>query len=535
MNANMNIKTPSIALVFYCVGLVVFSFGPIATQTVVQAQTQSAAPTTATEFTPKQYPNVYQPNWESLAKHGSAPEWLDDAKLGIYFHWGPYSVPAFKTEWYPRWIHVENAKKSKADIRVYHEKNYGPIEEFGYHHFFPMFTAEHFDPEEWADLFQAAGAKFAGPVAQHHDGFSMWDSQVNPNNSKVEGPKRDVTGELLTALRKRDMKTITTFHHSFTGQRNRDGQPEGKRKISYYHYDKKLFTSSEDPKLRKLYGNMPAAEFNDYWLNLVQEVVDKYEPDMIWFDSWLDVIPEEYRQRMAAHHFNAGEARKKEVALICKQQDMPDEMRVLDIEQGGMKEMPDRLWMTDVTLSKSGWCYVQNQEYKPADLLVRNMIDVWSKRGVVLLNISPKADGVIIEQQRAVLKTMGQWLKVHQEAVYGTRTHAIFGYGDAAIKNGRFGGQSATIEYSASDVRFTRSVDGKTIFVFLLGQPAAGESLEIKHLASGREGDFAIDQVSLVGSSEKCEWSYGDGVLNLIGPQPTDATQIATVFKVQLK
>jgi alpha-L-fucosidase len=489
-----------------------------------------------TNFSPTHYKEVYKPNWESLAKHGGAPEWLNDAKLGIYFHWGPYSVPAFKTEWYPRWIHMKNPKKWGGGSREYHEKTYGPIEKFGYHDFIPIFKAEHFDPVEWASLFESAGAKFAGPVAQHHDGFSMWDSQVNPNNAKAEGPQRDITGELLSELRKRKMKTITTFHHSFTGQRERDPKQRGKRALSYYPYDNELFTSTEDPKLRKLYGNMPEAEFNEYWLNLVQEVVDKYEPDMIWFDSWLDVIPEDYRQKMAAYHFNAGESRDQEVALICKQQDMPDEMRVLDIEQGGMKDMPERVWMTDITLSKSGWCYVQNQKYKPLPLLIRNMIDVWSKRGVVLLNISPKADGVIIDEQRKLLKGLGEWMKVYGEAVYGTRVHSIYGYGDASIRDGNHGGQSATIKYSASDIRFTRSADGKVVYVFLLGQPEAGAKVLVNHLADGSKGDMAIEGVSLLGSGEKTKWSYDDdGTLSLLAPESGDFNQIATVYKVRLK
>lgn len=486
-------------------------------------------------FTPKQYPPVYTPDWESLSKHGSAPEWLDDAKLGIYFHWGPYSVPAYRTEWYPRWMHIAKPANWGAGTMEYHEKNYGPIEEFGYHHFIPMFTAEKFDAEKWADLFQSAGARFAGPVAQHHDGFSMWDSNVNPNNAAAEGPKRDITGELLAALRDRGMKTITTFHHSFTGQRQRDGQPKGERALSYYRYDKDLFTSSEDPKLRKLYGNMPEEEFNEYWLSLVQEVVDKYSPDMIWFDSWLDVIPEEYRQRMAAHHFNAGEHRDQEVALICKQQDMPDELRVLDIEQGGMKDMPDRLWMTDVTLSSSGWCYVQNQKYKPVDLLIRNMIDVWSKRGVVLLNISPRADGVIPDEQLDRLEGLGAWMKKYGEAIYGTRAHSVFGYGEAAIRDGSHGGQAATIKYSEKDVRFTRSADGKTIYVFLLGQPKDGSQIAIKHLANSEGVQPVIDEVAYLGDGSQCEWTFENDVLNFVAPKPTDANEIATVFEVKLK
>jgi alpha-L-fucosidase len=499
------------------------------------SQIPVSAQESATEFTPKTYPEVYQPNWESLSKHGSAPKWLNDAKLGIYFHWGPYSVPAFKTEWYPRWIHMSNPKKWGAGSQEYHEANYGPIEKFGYHDFIPMFTAEKFDPEEWADLFQNAGAKFAGPVAQHHDGFSMWNSKLNPNNAKTEGPKRDITGELLASLKKRNMKTITTFHHAFTGQRQREGQPENERPLSYYRYDKTLFTSSEDPKLRKLYGNMPEAEFNEYWLGLVQEVVDKYEPDMIWFDSWLDMIPETYRQRMAAHHFNAAESRNQEVALICKQEDMPNDLRVLDIEQGGMKEMPDRVWMTDITLSKNGWCYVQDQKYKPLPLLIRNMIDVWSKRGVVLLNISPRSDGVIGEIQRERLKGLGEWMKVYGEAVYGTRPHAIYGYGEAAIKDGNHGGQSATIKYSSRDVRFTVSADGKSIYVFLLGSPQPSDKISIKHLADGASSDFKIKGVELLGRDADLDWTYDNGKLNIETPWPNKANKIATVFKVHLK
>lgn len=483
----------------------------------------------------EKYPEVYKPTWESLAKHGSAPEWLEDAKLGIYFHWGPYSVPAFKNEWYPRWMQHPSPANWGKGIREYHIENYGPLNEFGYHHFIPMFTAEKFDAEDWADLFQSAGAKFAGPVAQHHDGFSMWDSKLNPNNAAAEGPKKDITGELLTALRKRGMKTIATFHHAFTGQRSRDGEKKGERAVSYYPYDKDLFTSSEDPKLRKLYGNMPEAEFNDYWIGLVQEVIDNYHPDIIWFDSWLDVIPEDYRQRVAAYHFNAGESRDQEVAFVCKQQDMPDEMRMLDIEQGGMKETPERVWMTDITLSSSGgWCYVQNQKYRPVPMLVRNMVDVWSKRGVVLLNVSPQANGVIADEQRVLLKGLGDWLKVYGEAVYGTRPHSTYGYGDAKIRDGSHGGQSSKIKYTHTDIRFTKSKDGKTFYVFLLGQPESGKSITIKHLTK-EANEHGIEGVSLLGDAQGCAWKFEDDVLQLSAPEAGDFNAITTVFKVQLK
>ncbi|MEM6690390.1 MAG: alpha-L-fucosidase [Planctomycetota bacterium] len=470
----------------------------------------------------------FEPTWESLGKHDNQPEWLADAKLGIYFHWGPYSVPAYKNEWYPRFMQLDAPPNWGRGVKEHHAATYGPPSKFGYHDFIPMFTAEAFDAKEWANLFASAGAKFAGPVAQHHDGFSMWDSEVNPNNAMDEGPKRDITGELLSALREQGLKTITTFHHSFTGQRQREGLKKGERAISYYPYGEDLFTSTDDPKLRKLYGNMPDAEFNEYWIGLVEEVVDKYSPDIIWFDSWLDVIPEDYRQRMAAYHFNAGQSKGQKVVLACKQQDMPDNTRILDIEQGGMKDLSDQVWMTDITLSYAGWCYVQDHKYKPTELLIRNMIDVWSKRGVVLLNISPRADGVIVDEQRDRLAGLGKWLEVYGEAVYGTVPHSLFGYGDASIKDGSHGGQSATIKYSAGDIRFTRSKDGRFVYVFMLGQPKAGSELLIKHVADVGK----IGSVEQLGTDELCRWSVGDGGLLIEAPAETSANEIATVFKV---
>ncbi|MEM6468821.1 MAG: alpha-L-fucosidase [Planctomycetota bacterium] len=495
----------------------------------VSAQTEN----NPESFAPKVFPEVFESTWESLESTNNHPEWFQDAKLGIYFHWGPYCVPAFQSEWYPRFMHLENPPRWGAGIKEHHQETYGDPSEFGYHDFFPKFTCEKFDPDEWAELFSVAGAKFAGPVAQHHDGFSMWASDVNPNSVIRKGPKRDILGELFESLRAKDLKTIATFHHSFTGQRQRDGEPEG-RSLSYYPYKPEYFTSSDDPELRKLYGNLTDDEFNDYWLQLVQEVVGKYSPDIIWFDSWLDVIPDNYVRRMASYHYNAGASRGQEVVLACKQDDMPDSTRVLDIEQGGMKGLPDRVWMTDVTLSFKSWSYIEGQTYKPLPLLVRNMIDVWSKRGVVLLNISPRADGVIVQEQRDRLIGLGGWLETYGEAVYGTRPHVMFGYGEAKIKDGSHGGQAATIKYSASDIRFTRSKDGKTVFVFLLGQPAAGSQIQIQHLNEGGESGFGIKNVSFLGIDEVCDWKFANGTLTMPAPKPSPLNEIATVLRVDL-
>ncbi len=281
-----------------------------------------------------------------MSKHNEEPDWFKDAKLGIYFHWGVYSVPAFGNEWYPRTMHFLDSEVGK-----HHLENYGHPSEFGYHDFVPMFKAEHFDANEWADLFKKAGARFAGPVAEHHDGYSMWDSEVTPWNAMDTGPKRDITGELATALRQRDMKLITTFHHAKHLQRfdslpDREGG-QGYRN-SHYPYFVGMPTRSTDPKLRMLYGNIPEQEWLEkVWFGKLNEVIDKYQPDIIWFDSWLDQIPEAYQQKFCATYLNKAQEWGKEVVIVRKQDDLPLDVSVDDLEksteeQAGRKSMDDR-------------------------------------------------------------------------------------------------------------------------------------------------------------------------------------------------
>jgi len=149
---------------------------------------------------------VYQPEWESLKQY-KVPEWWLNTKFGIYFHWGPYSVPAHETEWYSIWMYRKGNK-----IRKYHEETYGNLKEFGYKDFIPMFTAEKFDADKWAELFKKAGAQFAGPVAEHADGFAMWDSKLTEWDAMDMGPKRDIVGEMEKAVRKQGLKFIATYH-----------------------------------------------------------------------------------------------------------------------------------------------------------------------------------------------------------------------------------------------------------------------------------------------------------------------------------
>lgn len=212
----------------------------------------------------------YQENWESLAKHNEQPNWFQDAKLGIYFHWGIYSVPAFGDEWYPRWMHFEGHRMNR-----YHTTKYGHPSEFGYDKFAEMFKAEHFNADEWADLFVKAGARFAGPVAEHHDGYSMWDSEITPWNTMDTGPGKDIAGELEGAIKGKGMRFITTFHHAKQLQRYKGKEEEElekhKERIgrafggSHYPLLEGMPPTLDDDKLNYLYGNIP----EDQWLEEV--------------------------------------------------------------------------------------------------------------------------------------------------------------------------------------------------------------------------------------------------------------------------
>src|SRR3954447_19560771 len=194
--------------------------------------------------------------WDELKN--DVPQWLRDAKFGIYFHWGVYTVPAYNSEWYSRGMYVPDSKSNR-----HYLESHNSLKQFGYKDYIPSFKAPHFNAAEWADLFIKAGARFAGPVAEHHDGFAMWASALTPFNAKDMGPKRDVVGELEQAIRRRGLKFFTSLHHE----------------LNYTNVKLKPEWAGADPKYAKLYGStMEHEEWLAMWRDKCIEVVDKYHP-----------------------------------------------------------------------------------------------------------------------------------------------------------------------------------------------------------------------------------------------------------------
>ena len=461
-------------------------------------------------------------DWASLKRHEAAPKWFRDAKFGIYFHWGVYSVPAFGSEWYPRNMHLKNHREYK-----HHVQKYGDPTKFGYHDFVPMFKAEKFDADEWAALFTKAGARFAGPVAEHHDGFAMWASKLTPWNVKDTGPKRDITGELAKAVRKRGMKFVVTFHHA----RNSLHEVErrgGKAWTGHYDGVKSNFPSLlEDPKRAILYGYMPREKFLELWLGKLKEVIDNYQPDLMWFDSWLNEIPEKHQMAYLAYYFNKARQWGKDVVVTRKQRDLPLELSVEDFEKGRLDRLSRHAWLTDDTISRGSWCYTESLRIKPTREVLHVLIDIVSKNGCLLLNISPKADGTIPNNQKEVLLGVGAWLGKFGEAIYQTRPWVVFGEGPTRMKRG--GHFVGSLSYTAADVRFT--MKGDVLYAIFLGAPKGAARITSLAKGSGLFGG-EVERVSLLGRDGAVKHKQDEKGLHVTFPARLPH-ELAVVLKIE--
>ena len=438
----------------------------------------------------------FQPDWNSLRSLPS-PQWLRDAKFGIYTHWGVYAVPAFgkNATWYSNSVYW----KPDSPQRKYHESTYGPLEKFGYKDFIPMFTGEKFNADEWADLFKKAGAKFAGPVAEHHDGFSMWNTKYSEWNSVKMGPKRDIVGELSRSIKKQGMKYVTAFHHA--------------ENWFFFPTTDKRYDAS-DPRYSGLYGPiheegaLPTKEFLDIWLAKIVEVVDNYDPDLLWFDFGLELVQENYKKEMLAYYFNKAAQRKKDVTVTYKKHNLVPMVGVLDLELGQEREMTYNDWITDSSVDNQGaWGYVKGAGFKSVDNLVDNLVDRVSKNGYLLLNVGPKPDGTIPDEAKDRLLGLGKWLESNGEAIYETTPWLVAGEGPTQLEKAGPFNENNELKFTAQDIRFTSK--DNILYATALDWP--GDRIVIKSLAaSGRSWaglyPAEISSITMLGDGHPLKW-----------------------------
>lgn len=444
----------------------------------------------------------FQPTWDSLKTY-TVPDWYQDAKFGIFLHWGPYCVPAFRNEWYPRHMYLPGTPEFE-----HHVKTYGPHHQFGYKDFIPQFKAERFDPHAWVALFAEAGARYVVPVAEHHDGFAMYDTPLTRWNAAQMGPKRDVIGELAAAARARGLAFGVSSHRAehwwfMNGGRAYDSDVNDPRYADFYGPAKESPTMdiSEAWKSRD-WTPRPDAQYLEDWLARCCELVDKYQPQVFWFDWWIEqIVFQPYVQRFAAYYYNRGLEWGKGVAINYKNHSFPVEAAVWDIERGQLSDLRPLFWQTDTSVSKNSWCYIEGHEYKTAADIVQDLVDIVSKNGCLLLNLGPKPDGTIPEPEQHILREIGAWMKVNGEAVYGTRPWRIYGEGPTRLEAGGFT-DTKRPPYTGQDLRFTKK--GNSLYVTALAWP--GARLAVRSLAAGRFDAAAVKQVTLLGREGALSW-----------------------------
>jgi len=433
----------------------------------------------------------FRPTWESLSTY-QVPQWYLDAKFGIFIHWGVYSVPAFGNVWYPRNMYQPGSREFE-----HHVATYGEQSRFGYKDFIPMFKAEKFDPDHWAGLFREAGARFVVPVAEHHDGFAMYDCGLSAWNAARMGPKRDIIGELAEAVRQQWLVFGLSTH----------------RAEHWWFFDEGMGFDSDvrDPRHAGLYGpaqrrdTQPNDAFLEDWLARTCELVDKYRPQLVWFDWWIEQpVFEPYLRQFAAYYYNQGTQWNRGVAINYKNRAFPEPTAVFDIERGQLTDIRARFWQTDTAISKNSWGYVQEQDYKTAGAIIGDLVDIASKNGALLLNIGPRADGTIPEPEEEILLEVGRWLTLNGEAIYDTRPWKACGEGPTQVSAGSFT-DTQRQAFTSQDIRFTTR--GDVLYAIFLAWPANGE-VTIQSLSSNLRlyaGD--IGAVELLGAEEPLKWS----------------------------
>lgn len=475
----------------------------------------------------------FSADWQSLETH-AMPEWLLDAKFGIYAHWGVYSVPAFETEQYAKRMHQVGSR-----VYEHHVKTWGHPSKFGYKDFIPLFKAERYDPDEWAKFIEASGARYAGIAVVHHDGFLLWDSAVSRWNAGKMGPKRDLYGDLVTALRRRGLKTIATEHHLRTFNWYLPGTrafgegdiAQSAEVVRAQKYD------LADPAYADLYSNALSsnyAEFMRVWRLKLLEVIDKYRPDILWFDggNFRGNESEKIVLELLAHYHNQAAARGEQVEVLNKlpgtmKFNFPERYGILTFEEG--RDRPakvERPWIDDMKISDISWGYVVGQKYKTGAEIVAGLIDRVARGGGLLLNLSPMADGTIPDAQKQSLLKVGAWLKVNGEAIYGTRPWSVYAEGDETKLRTKDEHPKWTFtNVDASDIRFTRSKQGGAVFAMPLAWPQNRARFLIKSI-NGQTLPARIARVTLLGHSGELPFTQApDGLrvtLPAAAPPPAD-------------
>ncbi|MDT8389109.1 MAG: alpha-L-fucosidase [Lentisphaeria bacterium] len=475
----------------------------------------------------------FSPAFESLTAY-ECPKWFRDAKFGIWSHWGPQSVPMYG-DWYARNMYIQGHKQY-----LYHLRHYGHPSKFGYKDICALWQAENFDPEGLMALYKKAGARYFVGQAMHHDHFFNYPSRFNRFNSVEIGPKKDICGLWKAAADREGLPFGLTEHLGATfswWKTNKWHDTEGP--YAGVPYD------GNDPEYRDFYldnyEHVTAGQtretkpwltsnrdFHDYWLAVMREVIDLYQPDLLYSDSALpfgnhaDNNPGDavYRNGLeaVAHLYNTSIRKHGENRAVYNQKDRRPEVYrvgVLDIEKSQLPGIYPDPWQTDTCIGN--WFYDVKQEFKKPGHVIEMLIDIAAKNGCMLLNILQKPDGSIDDETHYLLSELADWFAINSEAIHGTRPWRRYGEGDSTVLIQGF--KEEQVVWNSSDYRFTRRQGsgsagrGDTLYAFMLAAPENRVAV-IKSLTR----EDRVRKVTLLGGGE-CAFSQAFGTLTVELPE----------------
>jgi alpha-L-fucosidase len=426
----------------------------------------------------------FAPTWASLAGY-HPPDWYLDAKFGIFIHWLAASVPAYGTEWYPRTMYLDGTPEYR-----HHRQVYGDQAVAGFKDFLPQFTAASFDAAEWMALIRRAGARYVVPVAEHHDGYHLGQTGLSRWSATRVGPHRDLLGELKAAA------AAEGLHFGLSCLRAEHWW--------FFNGGTRFGSDVRDPRWADLYGpaepknTQPDQAFLDDWLARTVELVERYDPELVWFDWWIEEPAfEPYRRTFAAYFYNHAAAAGHGAVINYKWDAFEPGTAVYDIERGGTRGISARPFQNDSSTSRRAWAYLTENDYKTADEIVIDLVDAVSKNGVLLLNIGPRPDGTIDPIECRLLEQIGQWMATNGEAIYGTRPWLVPGEGPSIPPAGSFT-DTAPPAFTLEDIRFTTRDD--TLYGAVLNLRPDATEVRIRSLATTlRLFDGEVAAVHLLG------------------------------------
>lgn len=449
-------------------------------------------------------PGPFQPTKESLANY-SCPEWFRDAKFGIWSHWGPQAVPR-EGDWYARKMYQQGTPQYK-----HHLETYGHPTTNGWKDVIPLWKAEKWEPEKLMALYKKAGAKYFVSMGAHHDNFYLWNSKLHPWNSVKIGPQRDVVGDWQAAAKKNGLPFGVSEHlgasfswfqdsHKADKTGSLAGVPYDGSNSNYwdlYHFP------AEPTDKSTWYTKDP--RWQQRWYDVVKELVDNYQPDLLYSDGPV-VFGNEVGLSQIANLYNLSAAQNggKVLAVYnCKEEG--DGKWVRDYERGVGGGISPHPWQTDTSIGD--WYYNRHWKYQPLRWTVHMLVDIVSKNGNLLLNVVQRPDGTLDPEVEVLLNEMADWMAANGEGIYGTRPWQIFGEGPMRAKGGAF---KENFTYTAKDIRFTTK--GATLYAFALGLSEDRRVL-IKSLAATKSGN-KIKRVELLGHQGKLKFKQSaEGLL----------------------